>query len=236
MTGYRARAIGCRGRVALSVASPLYTVAYAPSGGQTKPSKAKRVKPLAVSNLSQNVERRSHGDELALKSVDYGDFRSAFRRVATNRTILYIADLGVNLSLARKMACGNRAWGSEADGFHRTEATDLLKTKDGARDRTQYEPISEKVTRRKAVGGRSYQLSVFSFQFSQPVKNQTQRHGDTEKRKRVTRRCHLFPDVSHFSLCLCVGSHLRNSHLLSFRYQPLVKSHPDQGSELKTDD
>jgi len=32
----------------------------------------------------------------------------------------------------------------KANGFDRTEATDLLKTKDGARDRTQYEPILER--------------------------------------------------------------------------------------------
>jgi len=33
--------------------------------------------------------------------------------------------------------------GGKANDFDRTEATDLLKTKDGARDRTQYEPILE---------------------------------------------------------------------------------------------
>jgi len=54
--------------------------------------------------------------------------------------------------------------------FYRTEATDLLKTKDGPRDRTQYEPIWEKVTRRRESGyrvqdeeGPSSRVSTFEF-------------------------------------------------------------------------
>ncbi len=124
-------------------------------------SKAKRLKQLAIRNLSKNREKQSHGDELAFKSVDYGDFRPVFRQVATDGSILYIADLEDDSSLLRKVACGNRAWGRKANDFYRTEATDLLKTKDGAWDRTQYEPISE-----GSQGGRQSAVGVISFQFS----------------------------------------------------------------------
>ena len=41
----------------------------------------------------------------------------------------------------------------KSDGFGRTEATDLLKMKDGARDRTQYESIFVVDGTRHAVDG-----------------------------------------------------------------------------------
>jgi len=72
------------------IPGPLYPVSYEP----TKPIEAERLKLHAVSNLSQNREKQSHDDELSFKSVDYGDFRPVFRKVAINRMMLYIADLG----------------------------------------------------------------------------------------------------------------------------------------------
>jgi len=60
---------------------------------KTKPSEAKRFNKLVVSNLSQNREKRSHGDELVFKSIGYGHFRAVFRKVATDEGMLYIADL-----------------------------------------------------------------------------------------------------------------------------------------------
>ena len=56
--------------------------------------KAIGLKPLVVSNLCQNRKKPSHGDELALESVGYLDFRPVFRKVATDEAMLYIADLG----------------------------------------------------------------------------------------------------------------------------------------------
>ena len=56
---------------------------------KTKPCEAKRLKPIAVSNLNENREGRSHGDKLVVKSVDYGDCRAVFPKVASNRDALY---------------------------------------------------------------------------------------------------------------------------------------------------
>jgi len=50
------------------------------------------VKPLVVSSLSEILDERSHGDELVIKSVGYGDFRPVFRKVSTDMTGFYIAD------------------------------------------------------------------------------------------------------------------------------------------------
>ncbi len=63
-----------------------------PLEGETKPIEATMVKPLVVSSLSEILEERSHGDELVIKSVGYGDFRPVFRKVSTDMTSFYIAD------------------------------------------------------------------------------------------------------------------------------------------------
>ena len=63
-----------------------------PLGAKTKPIEANRLKQLAISNLSQNQEERSHGGELVVKSIGYGHSRAVFRKVTTDmgRSILPI--------------------------------------------------------------------------------------------------------------------------------------------------
>ena len=59
---------------------------------------------------------------------------------------------GQPIPTSRPKSDDGRDCGSGANDFNRTEATDLLKTKEGARDRTQYEPISERSHEEARVG------------------------------------------------------------------------------------
>src|SRR5208282_5581531 len=86
----------------------------------------------------------------------------AFHKAATNRALLS----------GMEMAHGNRAClavrAARQIAFDRTEATDLLKTNDDARDRSQYEPISERVSqqagfRDSGLGIRRMKIGVRGF-------------------------------------------------------------------------
>ena len=54
-----------------------------------KPLKANGIKQLIIMILASNRESRSHGDELVVESVGYGDFRPVLGKVATNRDVLH---------------------------------------------------------------------------------------------------------------------------------------------------
>jgi len=125
-----------------------------------KSSKAGSKESILVSKSKagpkrQNRAKQSHGDQplysqwdtlvttktkprhpSSIDSVVYGHFDPVFAQVATDGATLYVADSGRE---ARQTI------------FDRSEAPDLLKTKDGPRDRTQTRTHFGRVANRRAI-------------------------------------------------------------------------------------